>query len=512
MSTQTPAMVDYQKPLDDVIPYAEQCAARVSFHAEVKARIEAIVGSEVSDSPEALARYAADLSLEQAGRPAFVVRPQSTEQICELVRCAGSLKMPVIALSSGTHLYGAGLARMGGMVLDLSGWQDIHAISHRNRCVRIAPGVTYDQLQDALEPHGLRSLIPLLPRRDQSVLSAHLEAQPMLIPEFNYSEPMYTAEIVLASGEIFRTGAAAVAPPDQTANDMVGPWGPGLDWNRLLTRAQGTLGVVTWANIMAEPLPLKQKIFFTAASSLEPLLSFTSRVQKKWLGYECFILNRANLACILANNPDEIEALQQVLPAFVQVFCIGGLKRFPDERIAWQEADFLETSQECGLAPKTVMPEAPRAARFFEKNLRRSFPGEVYWKDARRGASADIFFITTMDRVPVCIAEMQQQAAQAGYNFQDIGIYVQPIENGRVAHLEFSLPYNPTDERARTRMRALHESASRAMFTQGALFTRAYGSWAQLAHGCNAAQQQTARLIKELLDPSNIMNPGRLGI
>ena len=235
------------------------------------------------------------------------------------------------------------------MVLDLSEWKDIHAINHRNRSVRIAPGVNYDQLQDALEPHGLRALIPLLPRRDQSVLSAHLEAQPMLIPEFNYSEPMYTAEIVLASGEIFRTGAAAVAPPDQTANDMVGPWGPGLDWNRLFTRSQGTLGVVTWTNIMAEPLPLKQKIFFTAASSIQPLLGFTSRVQKKWLGYECFILNRANLACILAQNPDEIESLQQVLPAFVQIFCIGGLKRFPEERIAWQEADFLETSQECGL-------------------------------------------------------------------------------------------------------------------------------------------------------------------
>ncbi len=48
-----------------------------------------------------------------------------------------------------------------------------------------------------------------------------------------------------------------------------------------------------------------------------------------------------------------------------------------------------------------------------------------------------------MNRVPVFINAMQQQAAQAGYNFQDIGIYVQPIENGRVAHLEFMLPYNP---------------------------------------------------------------------
>ncbi len=512
MSTQAPAMVDYQKPLDDV-PYAEQRAARAAHHGEVKKRLESIAGPDrVSDSPDILARYSSDLSLEQAGRPAFVVRPQDTARVCELVRFANSLKMPVIALSSGTHLYGAGLARLGGMVLDLSEWKNIHAVSQRNRSVRIAPGVTYDQLQDALEPQGLRALIPLLPRRDQSVLSAHLEAQPMLIPEFNYSEPVYTAEIVLASGEIFRTGAAAVAPPDQTANDMVGPWGPGLDWNRLLTRSQGTLGVITWANIMAEPLPLRQKIYFTPAPAIEPLLGFTSRVQKKWLGYECFILNRANLACILARSPQEIDALQQSLPAFVQVFCIGGLARFPDERIAWQEADFLETSQECGLTPRTVLAEFPRAARFFEKNLHRCFPGEVYWKDARRGASADIFFITTMNRVPLFIEEMQQQAALAGYNFQDIGIYVQPIENGRAAHLEFSLPYNPADERGCTRMRGLHEAASRALFAQGALFTRAYGTWTQLAHGCNAAQQQTARLIKELLDPNNIMNPGRLGL
>jgi len=512
MSEQTPAMVDYQKPFDDV-PYSEQCAGRVACHAETKSGLTGIVGQEqVYDSPDVLARYAADLSLEHGGRPAFVVQPQNTDQICDLIKYANSLKMPVVPLSSGTHAYGAGLPRLGGMVLDLSSWQDIHAIDHRNRAVRIAPGVNYDQLQDALEPKGLRALIPLLPRRDQSVLTAHLEAQPMLIPEFNYSEPVYTVEIVLGSGKIFRTGAAAVAPPGQTANDMVGPWGPGLDWNRLLTRSQGTLGVITWANVMAEPLPLKQKLYFTSADSLEPLTAFTSRLQKRWLGYECFILNRSNLVCILAQNSDEIESLQQRLPAFVQIFCIGGLKRFPEQRIAWQEADFMETSQECGLTPREILPEVPRAARFFEKNLRRCWPGDMYWKDMRQGASADIFFLTTMNRVPVFITAMQKQAAQAGYNFQDIGIYVQPIENGRAAHLEFSLPYNPNDARACARMRDLHADASRVMYTNGALFTRAYGSWAQLAHGCNAAQQQTACLIKELLDTNNIMNPGRLGL
>jgi len=50
------------------------------------------------------------------------------------------------------------------------------------------------------------------------------------------------------------------------------------------------------------------------------------------------------------------------------------------------------------------------------------------------------------------------------------------------------------------------------MYTLGALFTRAYGSWAEMVYGRNALQYQTAKLIKETLDPHNIMNPGKQGL
>lgn len=505
------AKVDYQKPLDD-IPYKDVAAAKARYHSGLAEKLAGIVGDgNVTGDSEVLQRYSRDRSLERCGRPAFVVYPESVEQVAALVRCANELSLPLVPASSGSHDYGAALPRMGGVVVDLSRWTQIHRIDHRNRAVRIAPGVTYDQLQDALAEKGLRALSPLLPRRDQSVLTAHLEAHPMMIPEFNYSEPLYTAEIVMPSGELFRTGAAAVAPPDETQADMVGPWGPGLDWNRLYTRSQGTLGIVTWANIMAEPLPVKRKLYFTAGS-IDELVHFTSRIQKKWIGYECFILNRVSLASILAETDSEIAALQQGLPAFVQVFCIGGLKRFPDERIAYQEADFLETSQECGVNPMPTIAQAPRAAAFFEASLGRCWSGEVYWKDRRRGGSADIFFIAPMNRAGVFIQAMQQQAAEAGYNFQEIGVYLQPIENGRAAHLEFTIPYSPDDQQDCERVRAFHRSASEAMYTLGAVYTRAYGHWAQLAHGRNSAQFTTARTIKELLDKNNIMNPGALGL
>ncbi len=506
------AKVDYVKPLNDK-PYAEVCAEKETYSAELKKRLGDIVGSDnVVDDAQALQKYGADPVMGVGGLPACAVFPDDAEQVCTLVGYANEEKIPLAPASSGTHDYSAASARMGGVVVDLSGWKKIFKIDRRNRAVRIQPGVTYDQLQDALEKENLRAMIPLQPRKDQSVLTAHLEAHPMLVTEFNYTEPIYTAEIVMPSGTIFRTGTASLAPPEAVQSDMIGPWGPGFDWNRLYTRSQGTLGIVTWINIMAEPLPKKQKIYFTASDDIARLVDFTYRVQRRWIGYECFILGRSALAFLLASSGQEYESLQQNLPAYVQVFCIGGIGRFPEERIDYQEKDFLAVSQDCGVSPLRTVPEAPKAASFFERAMRRSWGGDVYWKDMRKGAHADIFFVTTMDRAPAFIAAMQEQAVRDNYNAQDIGVYLQPIENGRVAHLEFVLPCNPHDERQRETASRLFDNASRRMYELGGIFTRAYGTWGIMTSGRNAVQHKTARMIKDTIDPHNIMNPGKLGL
>lgn len=507
------AKVDYLKPLEDK-PYSQVASERQQYSAQRRARLEELLGPDaVCTDPAALDALGRDRSLEQAGRPCCILKPENLEKLCALVKYANEEKLPLTPLSSGTHAYGSALVRMGGAAVDLSGWNRVLKIDARNRSARIEPGVTYGQLREALAGENLRPLFPLLPRKDQSVLTSHLEAQPKLIPEFNYSEPVYTMEIVMPSGDVFRTGTAALGPPELNQSDMVGPWGPGFDWNRLYSRSQGTLGIVSWMSVMAEPLPVRQKLFFTASDRLETLVDFTYRVQRKWLGYECFILNRTALALMLAKSmPADYERLKKSLPAYVQVFCIGGLRRLPEERIAWQEADFLETARECGLAPQPSIAQAPRAAAFFERSLLSCWEGDVYWKERLAGGSADIFFITTMNRAPAFAAAMYEEAVAGCLSTDDIAVYLQPIENGRACHLEFMLPYNPADAGDCSRMRSVHCSASRRMHGLGALFTRAYGPWAGMTAGGNAVQHQTARTVKDVLDPNNIMNPGKLGL
>ena len=136
----------------------------------------------------------------------------------------------------------------------------------------------------------------------------------------------------------------------------------------------------------------------------------------------------------------------------------------------------------------------------------------MYWKDCFKGESADIFFITTMNRAGEHVAAMQQEALRHRCDPADIGVYLQPIENGRAAHLEFIIPYNPADAAETERVKALHAAASEAAYRCGAVFTRAYGAWAQMVSSRNAVHHETARQIKEILDPNNIMNPGKLGL
>lgn len=513
MPGKIPAKVDYLKPLEDK-PYAQIVAERAEYHQEVRGRLVQIVGVDgVKDDPDTLKRYSQNCSFEAPGSPSFVVFPHTAEQVSALVKYANEVNMPVVPASSGTHLYGAAMPRLGGMVIDLSGWKSIYKIDYRNRAVRIAPGVTYDDLQNVLEKQGLRALMPLLPRKDQSVLTAHVEAHPMLIPEFNYSEPLYTVEIVMPNGEMFRTGAAAVAPAETTGTDLIGPWGPGFDWNRLYTRAQGTLGIITWGNIMAEPLPTKQKIFFTPFETLHDLADFTYQVLRKWIGYECFGLNKTQMAFILAESmPDDYRLLRELLPEYTQIFCIAGLKRFPDERIAYQEADFFGVAQSCGVHPQSEIPGVPHAASFFHELLRRSWHKEIYWKDAYKGSSADLFFIAPMEKASRFVAAVKEEADGFNYPGDDIGVYLQPIENGRASHLECTFPFNPRDDDERNLVQRLHRAASERAYALGAHFTRAYGYWAEMVYGRNALQYSTAKLIKETLDPHNIMNPGKLGL
>jgi FAD/FMN-containing dehydrogenase len=135
---------------------------------------------------------------------------------------------------------------------------------------------------------------------------------------------------------------------------------------------------------------------------------------------------------------------------------------------------------------------------------------EPYWKLRYKGGCYDIFFLTTMDRVPQFIKAVYEAADSQGYPSTDIGIYIQPIQQGRSCHCEFNLPYDPSNPREVGQVRDLFMSASNKLIEMGGFFSRPYGPWADMVYNRNAAAKEAVQKVKNIFDPNNIMNPGKL--
>ena len=136
-------------------------------------------------------------------------------------------------------------------------------IDRRNRMAVIEPGVTYPQLQAALADHGMRLAMPLLPRRGQVRGRQSARAPADAIPRYNFHlpEPLRSCGVVWGNGDVMFTGEAGAGPLSLEAQWQGGlvqadPKGPGqTDFFRLLTGAQGTFGVVTWAAVRCDLVP-----------------------------------------------------------------------------------------------------------------------------------------------------------------------------------------------------------------------------------------------------------------
>jgi len=485
----------------------------------LKDELSEIVGSEnVFDSPEILERYSKDISFVPHIRPRCVVTPTNSDEIKRIVGFANKTLTPLIPVSSGSPRFrGDTIPSIGGtVIIDLSKMKRIIRIDRKNRVALVEPGTTFADLIPALAREGLAPLMPLMPRTTKSVVASVLETEPIIMPKYHWDtqDPLRCVEVIFGNGELFRTGDAA-GPGGLEDQWKVGKAqsrgvGPAhVDFSKLLQRAQGTIGIVTWASIGCRPLPKVREAFFVSSENLEPLIRLTYKLMWRRLGDACLILNNCNLACILRENDKDIKKLREKLPEWILFFTIEPTGFLPDKKLEYQRAEFISLAQSFGLEPVFTLSSDVKA-----ENLMKLLSGvspEPYWKLRLKGSVQELFFITTMNRVPEFIKTVYQLAGVYRYPAIDIGVYIQPIVQGTSCHCEFDLYYSPENpDEVNVVKRFFCESAN-ALVRNGAFFARPYGPLRDITYPHVAAPFIiTQRKIKAIFDPNNIMNPGKL--
>jgi len=179
--------------------------------------------------------------------PDAVVLPTLHQQVVECVQLCNQYSIPLTTRGRGTGTTGASVPTEGGIVLSMERMDRIINFDPGNQSVRIETGITNLTLQNYLNEH--KFFWPPDPSSSEfCTIGGNLAcnaAGPHAIKYGTTRENTLQLKAVTGNGKTIQTGT-------RTTKGVVG-----YDLTRLLIGSEGTLGIITEAELKIYPLPPK---------------------------------------------------------------------------------------------------------------------------------------------------------------------------------------------------------------------------------------------------------------
>jgi glycolate oxidase subunit GlcD len=426
--------------------------------------------------------------------PAAVLLARDEAQVARLLALANAYCFAVVPRGAGTGLAGGCLAETCGVVLDLSAMNRILAIDTDSLTATVEPGVLTGDLRRAARAKGL--FYPPDPASlDTSTIGGNAATNaggPACVKYGTTRDYVLGLCAVLPTGEVIQTGTA-------TRKGVVG-----YDLTRLLVGSEGTLGVITRLTLKLVPHPAHHAclaaVFADLGTAMRAIISVMTR------GHLPSAMEFLDARCL--------RLVGDLLPAHVR----SGLSGQAGEGGAGTEALVLiecdgtaqETARACAdiegicsaCGALSILPAPDEAGR------------EAVWK-VRRSVSTRIHdscavYIPEDIAVPIGRIADMVAALPAVERRHQITIYAFGHAGDGNIHLNLTAP----DEAARPRVEAAAEECVRLALSLGGTMSGEHGVGLAKRHllplEIAPVSLKLQRGIKALLDPNNVLNPGKL--
>ena len=244
---------------------------KIKDKSKIESKLKEIVGlNNVSTKEIDLLAYTKDSTLltinweiqgKIAGLPDFITWPETTEQICEILKLANQEKIPVIPYGEGSGVVGGAIPIYGGIIIDMKKFNKVLEINDKNLTVTVETGINGMNLERYLNAKGYTGghIPQSLYTSSVGGYIAH-RAEGQFSTKYGKIEDIVLGmEMVLPQGDIinFKTIARAST-------------GPQLD--KFFIGHEGTLGVVTKATLRIWPYPEKRALISYAFPTLKDSL------------------------------------------------------------------------------------------------------------------------------------------------------------------------------------------------------------------------------------------------
>lgn len=452
----------------------------------VVTELQKIVGTEDAlTSPEALKAYSYDGTTSWIKEPDIVLFPTSTQEVSAIMKIANAEKIPVTPRGGGTNVSGGSVPIEGGIVMCFTKMNKILKIDKENLTATVEPGVVLMDLNMALAREGL-----FFPPDPQSFLGATMggviaenAGGPACVKYGVTKQYVLGLEVVLANGDVVNLGG-------RTLKNVVG-----YDLIHIFISSEGTLGIIAKAELKLNPLPKARKTIMAVYADVAVAGESVYRVLENGV------------------IPDKIEFLDNWVINRIEEMMPMGLPKDADAVLLF----------ECDGIPETVEKEVEQIVEIVKKNgavdvrvAKDQAEADRYWL-ARRAGFAAVFgkaptvlaedVTVPRNKMPDLIRKCKEVAKK--YNLE-----ITVLGHAGDGNLHPSILTDINNKEAYDRaLKGLDEIIEATVSLGGVLSGE---------HGIGLEKQKFFRRvidpnvtnlmkgIKQLVDPNNIMNPGKI--
>ena len=453
-------------------------------------RLKDILGADnVSTEPEELERFSTDALTPSRAfhaspllgrRPDVVVTPHSTEEVTHIVKLACKYRVPLVPYGGGTGVMGGAVPVQGGIVVNLGGMNHLLKINREGRTTTVEGGMILEDLEKALNQHGL------MLGHDPWSLPIATVAGAISTNGVGYRASQYgpmgdqvvALEVVLPDGRVLNT-----RPVPKYAS------GPNL--NHLFIGSEGVLGIITKATLSVFPLP-EERLFATFGFP-----SFD-------MGFQAVVgLFDLGLRPALVDLTEEEEGVKLYL-------MYEGFR----ESVEAQYRRSLSLCQESGgedLGAKDTVEYWN--TRY---DIARRYQRQIQERPANRsgrnpGLGFDYLHVALpLSRVLEYKRQCQEILERRGISVREWALWTSPE-----LFSMFLVPGDAQGSEADENMAAAVDEVLSLAQDMGGSMEYCHGVGIKLAHLMErelGVGLEVVRAIKLTLDPYNIMNPGKLGL
>mgnify|MGYP001415227542 FL=1 len=415
--------------------------------------------------------------------PDAVVWPDNTEEVQEVVRIAGTHRVPIIPFGAGTSLEGHLNAPRGGISLDFSRMNRILTVNDRDLDATVEAGVSRKQLNDHLRDMGL--FFPIDPGAEEATIGGMSATRASGTTAVRYGtmrENVLNVTAVMADGSVIRTARRARKSS------------AGYDLTKLLVGSEGTLGIMTEVTV---------KLYGIPESILSAVCPFES------VEGAC---NSVIMAIQLGLGLARMELIDE---ATVRILNEQAKLNLPVKPMLFLEFHGTEagTRDQVRIFEEIARGEGAIGFDWAEKeeDRRRLWKArhESYWsvKTAHPGREAIATDVCVpISRLAECVAETLDDIRASGLSAPIVG----HVGDGNFHTMPMVDMSNPKEIAAAEVL--IEKMAKRAIAMDGTC-TGEHGvgqgkiKYLKAEHGPALAAM---RAVKQALDPQNILNPGKI--